>query len=777
MKPKSPWFDGVCINSKRELNRLAKSYGKNPSSQYIRELYYNKRRSYRKLIKSKRSTFIEELCRDIESGKNVNWGRFKKLKQMKTKDSTLDVFDMFNFCKFFKDLYSKPSLDNLKITGLQNEMIKDTTQSSITKILDHDISSEELGNSIRTLKKNKAVSEDMISNEFLKSSGNNMLSAVLHLFNQCLSLGVYPWSTSVVTPLHKKGNVYDPNNYRAIAVASNLGKLFAGILLNRLIKFRSEVNPDTPNQLGFCKGAQTADHILTLSTCIEKYVKVEKKRVFSCFVDYAKAFDTVCREALLYKLWKLGVQGRFFDCMEHMYTHSSAKIKLLNKLSEKIDVLCGTEQGHPMSPELFKCFVHALSEDLNDLDNIEVPVINSIKVTHLLWADDLVLLALNPESLHKMLSVLYAYCQEWGLVVNISKTAIMVFNRSGRILKESKTFAFGLTPLDSVREYTYLGMTFTLTGSLKVAQSKLRQKGLRSYFSLKSMLDLRHIRKEIIFKLFDALIVPVVSYGCQIWLPQTYFMGAFSSGNFPNLKQIRQDPLERIHLSFLKWTLNVNKQTSNAAIWGDTGRYPLAIEPSSQVYNYWERLDKMEKAGSNSLVRHAFKEQLNLSLSWNTNIQTTRSVLNQINGHRVELSPSQIKEAMRSNFRQIWNTERLNNKKLTFYNTIKMSFGYEQYLNLNLSHAESKKLAQFRSSSHNFNIELEGMEHTKGIRSYLGYVKLAQQRTGTCLNTLLKCHSSTPSLKMRYTSSGPALCMKITDTALARELKPVFLLT
>ena len=75
--------------------------------------------------------------------------------------------------------------------------------------------------------------------------------------------------------------------------------------------------------------------------------------------------------------------------MEHMYTHSSAKIKLLNKLSEKIDVLCGTEQGHPMSPELFKCFVHALSEDLNDLDNIEVPVINSIKVTHLLWADDL----------------------------------------------------------------------------------------------------------------------------------------------------------------------------------------------------------------------------------------------------------------------------------------------------------------------------------------------------------------------------------------------------
>ena len=130
-------------------------------------------------------------------------------------------------------------------------MVKDTTQSSITDILDHDISSEELGNSIRMLKKNKAVSEDVISNEFLELSATYMQSALLHLFNQCLLFGVYPWSTSVVTPLLKKGNVYDPNNYRAIAVASNLGKLFAGNLLNRLMQFRSEVNPNTPNQLGF----------------------------------------------------------------------------------------------------------------------------------------------------------------------------------------------------------------------------------------------------------------------------------------------------------------------------------------------------------------------------------------------------------------------------------------------------------------------------------------------------------------------------------------------
>ena len=101
--------------------------------------------------------------------------------------------------------------------------------SELTDILDESITLNELQNAIASLKQGKAVSEDLIANEFLKASGNMVLQAVLRLYNECLKLGVYPWNTSLVTPLHKKGNIYDPNNYRAIAVASNLGKLFSTI--------------------------------------------------------------------------------------------------------------------------------------------------------------------------------------------------------------------------------------------------------------------------------------------------------------------------------------------------------------------------------------------------------------------------------------------------------------------------------------------------------------------------------------------------------------------
>ncbi len=115
-------------------------------------------------------------------------------------------------------------------------------------------------------------------------------------------------------------------------------------------------------------------------------------------MDYRKAFDTVCREALLYKLGNMGISGQFFSCIKHMYTHSTTRIKLIQKLSSAIDVTIGTEQGHPMSPELFKIYIYELSIRLDDLDELNTPLLNNFKVSNLLWADDLVLLALDSTS-------------------------------------------------------------------------------------------------------------------------------------------------------------------------------------------------------------------------------------------------------------------------------------------------------------------------------------------------------------------------------------------
>ena len=140
----------------------------------------------------------------------------------------------------------------------------------------------ELDCAIKKLKKKKSGSTDLISNEMLINSDNTMRMVILKLFNDYLEYGTYPWNDSITTPLHKKGCRQDPDNYRAITLGSCLGKLYSSLLLNRLLEFRKSICPDFPNQLGFRSDAQCSDHILTLSTVIEKYIKKKGGRVFAC---------------------------------------------------------------------------------------------------------------------------------------------------------------------------------------------------------------------------------------------------------------------------------------------------------------------------------------------------------------------------------------------------------------------------------------------------------------------------------------------------------------
>ena len=307
---KKVWFDGECRQLKRLLAKLTKRYSRNPENEEVRKDFYQTKKHYRSVLKFKKGCYYANLNRDIEESSQIKWGNLKKLKDAKKDPDQLDLHDLSNFYQFFKNLYSETP------SGIQipsDSRPKDPTEKEVSdELLNEDITINELNSAIAKLKLGKAVGEDCIPNEFLRCSNMGMKLTILHLFNQCLSIGVYPWNVSLVTPLHKKGDRANPDNYRAIAVSSAIGKLFSSILLERLVRFRNVQCPDPPNQLGFCKEAQTADHIFTLSTCIDKYTGI-KKRVYSCFIDFKKAFDSVSREALLYnyKLANLGIEGRF----------------------------------------------------------------------------------------------------------------------------------------------------------------------------------------------------------------------------------------------------------------------------------------------------------------------------------------------------------------------------------------------------------------------------------------------------------------------------------
>ena len=405
---KKKWFDKDCRIAKRIANQAERKVDSHPHNQDYRNQLFLKSKEYRATKRAKRNSFLHEMNKKINGSGAIDWNALKQLSDQHKDAEQFDIYDLILFHKFFNDLYnkscSKESGHSSDLTHIPSDHHESVSQ---LEVLNSNFSLPEIDDAIQKLKNNKSVSEDLISNEMLKSLGQQFKLLLQKLFNECLQQGVYPWNNSITTPLHKKGDRQNPDNYRAITVGSCLGKLFSSLLLKRLLDFREVMCPDYPNQLGFRSGAQCNDHILTLNTVIEKYVRHERRRLFTCFVDYRKAFDTVCRDALLFKLQQIGIKGNFFKCISYMYNHSSTRIKLIKKLSAAIDVTVGTEQGHPMSPELFKLFIHDLSARLDAIDELNLPVLNGFKVSHLLWADDLVLLALDEISLQKLLDCLY----------------------------------------------------------------------------------------------------------------------------------------------------------------------------------------------------------------------------------------------------------------------------------------------------------------------------------------------------------------------------------
>ena len=61
-----------------------------------------------------------------------------------------------------------------------------------------------------------------------------------------------------------------------------------------------------------------------------------------------------------------------------------------------------------------------------------------------MYADDIVLLSTSSEGLQQRLNVLNDFCQEWCLDLNVSKTKILIFNKTGKLIKDDLYFILSI---------------------------------------------------------------------------------------------------------------------------------------------------------------------------------------------------------------------------------------------------------------------------------------------------------------------------------------------
>ena len=95
---------------------------------------------------------------------------------------------------------------------------------------------------------------------------------------------------SILIPIPKKSSTKECSNHWTTALISHTSKVMLKILQARLQHYINQELPDV--QAGFRKGRGTRDQIANIRWIIEK-AREFHKNIYSCFIDYIKAFDCV----------------------------------------------------------------------------------------------------------------------------------------------------------------------------------------------------------------------------------------------------------------------------------------------------------------------------------------------------------------------------------------------------------------------------------------------------------------------------------------------------
>ena len=193
------------------------------------------------------------------------------------------------------------------------------------------------------------------------------------------------WCSGLITPIFKSGERNDPTNYRGICVSSCLEKLFCSILNQRLMEHVASLIIPHNSQIGFLPNNRTADHVLTLRTLIDKYVHCHQEKVYACFVDLRKAFDSVWHDGLLYKLLQLNVRGNFYDLIKDLYYNSTGSVRIGDSQTQSFQYARGVRQGCILSPLLFNLYINDLPFSFENILSDPFVLPNGTKLSSLIY--------------------------------------------------------------------------------------------------------------------------------------------------------------------------------------------------------------------------------------------------------------------------------------------------------------------------------------------------------------------------------------------------------
>ena len=129
---------------------------------------------------------------------------------------------------------------------------------------------------------------------------------------------------------------------------------------------------------------------------------------------------------------------------------------------------------------------------------------------------NVILISKSPEGLQNLLDSVSTFCNKWKMTVNPTKSKHILFTSKNKINKKDN-FNIGEHYLENVSQFTYLGVDINAAGSFKVSMDILSTKANKAKYALNNIAKLKLLPIKTALRLFDAVILPILTYGSEIW--------------------------------------------------------------------------------------------------------------------------------------------------------------------------------------------------------------------------------------------------------------------
>ena len=154
-------------------------------------------------------------------------------------------------------------------------------------------------------------------------------------------------------------------------------------------------------QGGFRKGKGTTDQIANICWIIKKAREFQKNISF-CFIDYAKAFDSVGHNKLWKILKEMGIPDQLTCFLKNLYSGQEATVRTGHGTTDWFQIGKGLRQGCILSPCLFNLYAEYITRNAG-LEEAQAGIkISGRNINNLRYADDITLMAESEEELKSL---------------------------------------------------------------------------------------------------------------------------------------------------------------------------------------------------------------------------------------------------------------------------------------------------------------------------------------------------------------------------------------